>query len=283
MRSGANPGFFRWPLGAQPRVRLAGWFPFEPGSVAGRCYRHPTVALHQHFYHARLFVEGGAVIALRPGDVTWSLPDRRTRYELAEPGHHWCVHFNAAAARTAKCVKQPLHLPLGAAGAYVTERFRAIADLQGRLQRAPRNGLLEAAVSLSMQELIFWLALQAPGRGGAGGGAKAEAAVEEARLLLDAHFGRPLAAHEVTQTVGLSRNYLAARFRKRFGATMENYLLRRRIEVARHLLFTTDFLIKEVAFRVGIPDPQYFNKQFRRIVGMSPCAFRQSVERGTDW
>jgi AraC-like DNA-binding protein len=283
MKSGIRSGFFRWPPAEQPRVRLAGWFPFD-SQVAGRSFRHPTVALHQHFYHARLLVEGGETILLRPGDVTWSLPNRQTRYELEEPGHHWCVHFSPATARAGGGKKQPLHLPMGAAGAYVTERFRAIADLYGRSRRLPPDRALRSALSLSLQELIVWLALSHPARReGTARSSKADAAVNEARLLLDAHFSRPVTAHEMTHAVPLSPNYLAARFRERFGATMENYLLRRRIEVARQLLFTTNLFVKEVAFRVGIPDPQYFNKQFRRITGMSPSVFRQSVESGIHW
>ena len=43
--------------------------------------------------------------------------------------------------------------------------------------------------------------------------------------------------------------------------------------MARHLFETSDLPVKDVAAAVGIPDPQYFNKQFRRINGMSPTSF----------
>ena len=282
MTSGNNASFFRWSIHGQPRVRFAGWFPFGPEIASGSRYKHPTVALHQHFYHGRLVVEGGATFLLRPGDVTYSLPNVVTQYELDAPGHHWCIHFNSVEDPRSGVLRLPLHLPMGAAGAYITERMRAIADLQGRLQRAPSDGLLKTAVSLSLQELIVWTAVSTHGNMGVLG-PKSEAAVCQARALLDERFNEPLTIQEITSASGLSRNYLATRFRQRFGITMEGYLLRRRIEVARQLLLTTDLQIKEVAFRVGIPDPQYFNKQFRRMTGVSPLGFRSSFEKGEDW
>ena len=33
--------------------------------------------------------------------------------------------------------------------------------------------------------------------------------------------------------------------------------------------------IKEVAERAGIPDPHYFNKQFKRIVGIPPTEYQR--------
>ena len=261
-----------WPTHAQPRVRLAGCFPFSPEIAAGQVYWDSTVALHQHFYHGRLQLEDGTFLTLRPGDVTFSPPNASTHYDLAEKGRHWCVHFDPVPARSSG-VQIPLHLPLGTAGAYVTERLRALADLHTRGQRAPSVSLLQTASSLSLQELILWLALNVPERAVILG-PKSEMAVMQARAVMDERFHEPLSIREITRNTGLSRNYLTTRFRQRFGITPESYLLRRRIEVARHLLLTSNLLVKEVAFQVGIADQQYFNKQFRRSVGLSPTAFR---------
>ena len=72
----------------------------------------------------------------------------------------------------------------------------------------------------------------------------------------------------------MTQNYLARMFRKRFGMTIPRYLLNRRIDYARHLLTTTNIPIHRVAARVGLPDPQHFNKQFRKLVGTSPSHAR---------
>jgi len=274
MTPGANVDLLRWPIHAQTRLRLAGCFPFSPEIAANREYRHPFIALHQHFYHGRMLREGGDALVLCPGDVTFSLPNVGTRYELSDRGHHWCVHLDPV-AEAQESVPIPLHLPMRNTGAYVAERFRAIIDLHIRGQRTPSAPLLQTAASLSLQELILWLALNVPEEGGSLG-PKSEAAVLQARAMLDERFAEPLTALQMTGNTGLSPNYLATRFRQRFGVTMDGYLLRRRVEVGKHLLLTTNLLVKEVAFQVGIADPQYFNKQFRRSTNLSPTAFRLS-------
>jgi AraC-like DNA-binding protein len=51
------------------------------------------------------------------------------------------------------------------------------------------------------------------------------------------------------------------------------------MELARHLLVSSSLGVAEVGRRVGLPDPQYFNKQFRRVAGASPLAYRQQRVR----
>lgn len=45
---------------------------------------------------------------------------------------------------------------------------------------------------------------------------------------------------------------------------------------AAHLLEVTDLSIKAVALSVGIGDPNYFSKLFRRAFTLSPSEFRLS-------
>jgi AraC-like DNA-binding protein len=40
-----------------------------------------------------------------------------------------------------------------------------------------------------------------------------------------------------------------------------------------------DLPMKRIAARVGMPDPQHFNKQFRLLTGLSPSAARLGVQR----
>ena len=74
--------------------------------------------------------------------------------------------------------------------------------------------------------------------------------------------------------MGLSQNYLARRFKARFGVTLQGYLRNCRMEYAGLLLATTDMPIGQVGACVGLPDPQHFNKQFRAVFGESPSAAR---------
>ena len=48
---------------------------------------------------------------------------------------------------------------------------------------------------------------------------------------------------------------------------------------ARYLLESTDLPVAAVGVRVGVPDPQYFNKLVRRFLGQSPSSIREEPRR----
>lgn len=91
---------------------------------------------------------------------------------------------------------------------------------------------------------------------------------------IEEHIERQDSVATLAARAGVSQNYFSRIFRTRFGMTISQYILQRRMEHAHHLLTTTTIPIKRIGVQVGIPDPQYFNKQFRRIMGQSPSQTR---------
>ena len=135
-----------------------------------------------------------------------------------------------------------------------------------------------------MQELLLTLALlepeeQTPAE-------PTSSRVEKAMLtlleLIDLRLKEVLAIPELAEASGLSQNYLARAFRRRYGMPVPHFILLRRVELARHLLTTSELTVKQVAHEVGLPDVQHFNKQFRRLAGMSPSAYRQQERAKKD-
>ena len=49
---------------------------------------------------------------------------------------------------------------------------------------------------------------------------------------------------------------------------------------AKKLLMDTRLTVREVAVRVGYPDPFHFSRIFRNAVGISPAQYRESKTRG---
>jgi len=233
--------------------------------------------LHLHAYHAD-FCLAGRNVALAPGDITLSPANLPSSYALPRPGHHWCIHFQPVRKnRPATCFELPLHLRLGPHAAFATERFRRISALFARSRTAP-NPLVETSASLLLQELLLWLAdLQQDAAGSQNarpGLHKIDSALEKLVAILQARFTENLSVPDLAEQLDLSQNYLARRFRQRFHTTIPHYLLARRIEHACYLLTSTDMPIQAVGQHVGMPDPQHFNKQFRRFTSQNPSAYR---------
>ena len=74
----------------------------------------------------------------------------------------------------------------------------------------------------------------------------------------------------------MSRSNLMRIFRKATGQTPIEYLIRIRIQRAMALLRNSDLTITEIALEVGFNDSNYFTRQFHRILGQSPRAFRHA-------
>jgi AraC-like DNA-binding protein len=54
------------------------------------------------------------------------------------------------------------------------------------------------------------------------------------------------------------------------------YHIRLKIRRACRLLKQTDLNITEIAFRSGFEDSNYFARQFRKIMGVSPSLYRKT-------
>jgi YesN/AraC family two-component response regulator len=78
----------------------------------------------------------------------------------------------------------------------------------------------------------------------------------------------------LAERANLAPGTWARKFKQTHDATVSQYLLHRRIDKAKSLLATTTLTIGEVGSAVGIPDPQYFNKQFRKVTATSPSRYR---------
>jgi AraC-like DNA-binding protein len=75
----------------------------------------------------------------------------------------------------------------------------------------------------------------------------------------------------------MTSGYLTTVVRRRTGRTVQDWIGERRMARARQLLAETDLPVGEIARRVGIADPGYFTRLFRRAHGVSPRNWRAGV------
>ena len=269
----------------RPEIVQAGRFPLLEKS-RGFIYRASTVALHQHDYEGHVHI-GEGQYELRPGDLTLTPAEIDSHYHLPRDGFHLCIHFRHTGVDPVEehhALQLPLHLRLGTGSNSIRQRIWWITDLHRRAAHADarKRTLALAAASAGMQELLLTLALLEPEEQSPA--EPISSRVEKAMLtlleLIDLRLKEVLAIPELAEASGLSQNYLARAFRRRYGMPVPHFILMRRVELARHLLTTSELTVKQIAHEVGLPDVQHFNKQFRRLAGMSPSAYRQT-ERAT--
>jgi AraC family transcriptional activator of pobA len=101
-----------------------------------------------------------------------------------------------------------------------------------------------------------------------------EPMLAEVFAVIDRRHGEPLSLRDVAQEVGITPGHLTTVVRRRTGRTVQEWIIERRMAEARKLLTENKIPIQEVATRVGIPDPGYFSRLFRRAHGASPRSWR---------
>lgn len=83
---------------------------------------------------------------------------------------------------------------------------------------------------------------------------------------------------EVADAVHLNASYFSAMFKEQTSITFSEYLTRKRLQLAKKLLITTDLPIDEVARQAGYQTAKYFIKLFKDSEGVTPSKYRKLTE-----
>lgn len=98
--------------------------------------------------------------------------------------------------------------------------------------------------------------------------------LHRARDFMEAGLHEPLPLERVAEIAHLSPYHFHRAFRDLFRETPAQYVTRRRLETARHLLRTTALSVLDISLAVGFQTPEAFSTLFRRRTGQPPSAWR---------
>jgi len=96
---------------------------------------------------------------------------------------------------------------------------------------------------------------------------------------INRNIGKKLTVAHLCTAFHCSKSTLMNLFRKDCGMTLGEYLVDRRMAIAKELLQYTEEPIGVVALKCGFPDQGYFSKVFSAHVGCSPTAYRKDPFR----
>jgi len=98
--------------------------------------------------------------------------------------------------------------------------------------------------------------------------------VGEVLSYIEQHYREPLTIGQLTRVAHMSESTLLRTFRRVLGRTPMEHVIRQRILRATELL-KGDARITEAAYECGFGDSNYFSRQFRQVMGVSPRQFRE--------
>lgn len=150
-------------------------------------------------------------------------------------------------------------------------KFERIQDFRERVQVIRNFNMLQQVTSELLEEILRTVREQKA--------RKEDKLVLMVADYLKAHFREALSLNGVAEHFRMSPYHLSKMFPKTMGASFVEYLTSLRVECAKTMLMTGTYSITDVAFSVGYQDSGYFSKVFKKMTGLSPREFSESVSR----
>ncbi|WP_340025322.1 AraC family transcriptional regulator [Paenibacillus sp. FSL K6-1096] len=94
---------------------------------------------------------------------------------------------------------------------------------------------------------------------------------------LDAHYREPFSLEALAASMHLSPYHISHVFKQYAGITLTGYIVQRRVREACILLANTGKSVGEIAMEVGGLSPSYFSQMFKKLKGISPEKYRESI------
>ena len=150
------------------------------------------------------------------------------------------------------------------------EKFRSVVD---------GSGIDDHAYAETLGLLLLWELRHAadphdrrlkPVRGGLTGHQ-----LKRIKEFVDAHVSKEIGITELAGLIGLSPFHFIRAFKYSVGLSLYQYVLSERISVAKEMLSESDLSIADVALAVGFSGASQLNRVFRKLIGVTPAAFRR--------
>jgi AraC family transcriptional regulator len=101
--------------------------------------------------------------------------------------------------------------------------------------------------------------------------------VKRVKEYIEANIGGRIPIADLAALVRQSMGHFFRTFRTSFGESPQAYILRQRILRAEQLIRSSDEPLARIALDCGLCDQAHLSRVFRRIVGVSPSAWRRRV------
>lgn len=114
-----------------------------------------------------------------------------------------------------------------------------------------------------------------------GNGVRAERKMYEVAELINRRHREPLTLENAAEEAGITPSYLSHSFHRCIGETFSSYLMQARLnDVIEAFQTGSARPVTELAYEAGFTNINSFYASFNRVFGMTPQAFRRTLEAG---
>ena len=102
--------------------------------------------------------------------------------------------------------------------------------------------------------------------------------IQNVLTYINSHYTQPLKMDQLAKQFGISVSYLSHEFARFTNRSVYDYILYRRVMLARQMM-QTDASLNAIAYQCGFNDYSNFLRMFNKLVGMSPSLYRKQIRR----
>jgi Response regulator containing CheY-like receiver domain and AraC-type DNA-binding domain len=98
--------------------------------------------------------------------------------------------------------------------------------------------------------------------------------VRQIKEMAEKRYMENITLSDIANEVYMSPNYICSVFKKEAGITINEYLIKVKMEEAKKMLKDTKMKIHEIAEKLGYESPHYFSYSFKKNTGKTPQQYR---------
>jgi YSIRK-targeted surface antigen transcriptional regulator len=90
------------------------------------------------------------------------------------------------------------------------------------------------------------------------------------------HVNQNISVEEIATNLNVDRTTLSKKFKRELGFNISNFIMHRKLEEAKSLLYYTDKTVSEISEYLCFSSQAYFQNVFKKIYGMTPREYRKN-------
>ncbi len=83
----------------------------------------------------------------------------------------------------------------------------------------------------------------------------------------------------LSEQLNYNYNYMSNLFSEMHGTTIENYIIKQKIERVKELLIYNELTLSEIAWKLNYSSVQHLSNQFKKITGLTPTFFKKMKDK----
>ena len=96
---------------------------------------------------------------------------------------------------------------------------------------------------------------------------------------IEEHICEKITVEEISNNFRIPRHLLYAKFEYESGVSIQEYIIKKRIRKAQHLLSTTNLSVSQISAKVGYAEYNYFFRIFKERTGLTPLQYRKQTKQ----